>query len=517
VRIGIDVGGTHTDAVLLDGDAVISSVKALTSADVTTGILEALEHLLSDSGINESAVEAVMLGTTQFTNAVVERRQLSKVAAIRIGLPSGEGLPPMLGWPADISESLGNHVYSIHGGTLYDGQELAKLEQKEVEGVIGDIKSKGIDTVAIAAAFSPMNPQPELEVARQLDAAIPGLNITCSHRIGRLSLLERENAALLNASLLKFANRVVDSFGSALRQRKLNCRYFISQNDGTLMDAEFVRRFPALTFASGPTNSLRGACRLTGLNEAIVVDIGGTTSDIGILQDGFPRESNIIIEVGGVRTNFRMPDLLTLGLGGGSMVSEDGTRIGPQSVGHRLVKEGLVFGGSTLTATDLLVAAGKVDIGDRQKVKDLDSQVITNGLKTIQKMLNEGIERMMPSSDPLPVVLVGGGAILVSENLDAASEMHIPEHSGVANAIGAAIAQIGGEVERLVSYRETPRKEAIRKISEEATQRAIKAGADAETIRIADIEETTISYMPDGSTRVRVKAVGDIAPEESER
>jgi N-methylhydantoinase A/oxoprolinase/acetone carboxylase beta subunit len=517
VKIGIDVGGTHTDAVLLDGDVVVSSVKALTSADVTTGILEALEHITADSGFKESSVEAVMLGTTQFTNAVVERRQLSKVAAIRIGLPSGDGLPPMLGWPKDISQSLGNHSYSIHGGTLYDGQELAKLDQREIDLVIGDIKSKGIDTVAISAAFSPMIPEPELEVARQLSAAIPGLNITCSHRIGRLSLLERENAALLNASLLKFANRVVDSFGNALRQRSLNCRYFISQNDGTLMDAEFVRRFPALTFASGPTNSLRGACRLTGLNEAIVVDVGGTTSDIGILQDGFPRESNIIIEVGGVRTNFRMPDLLTLGLGGGSLVSEDGTRIGPQSVGHRLVSEGLVFGGATLTATDLLVAAGKVDIGDKQKVKDLDPRVVSNGLQTIQKMLNEGIERMMPSSEPLPVVLVGGGAILVSEKLEAASEMLIPEHSGVANAIGAAIAQIGGEVERLVSYREIPRKEAIRNISQEASQRAVNAGADAKTVRIADIEETTISYMPDGSTRVRVKAVGDIAPEENLR
>ena len=123
----------------------------------------------------------------------------------------------------------------------------------------------------------------------------------------------------------------------------------------------------------------------------------------------------------------------------------------------------------------------------------------------------------MPSSEPLPVVLVGGGAILVSEKLEAASEMLIPEHSGVANAIGAAIAQIGGEVERLVSYREIPRKEAIRNISQEASQRAVNAGADAKTVRIADIEETTISYMPDGSTRVRVKAVGDIAPEENLR
>lgn len=513
MRIGIDVGGTHTDAVLLDGDSdeVVSSIKALTSADVTTGILDALEHILSDSGIEETAIEAVMLGTTQFTNAVVERRLLSEVAAIRIGLPSGEGLPPMIGWPSDIAAALGGHSYLLQGGTLYDGKPIAPLDPGEITRAIADIKAKKIDTVAISAAFSPMNAEPELEVARQLRDAIPGVNITCSHKIGRLGLLERENAGLLNASLLKFADSVVDAFGAALRERGLNCPFYVSQNDGTLMDAEFVRQFPALTFASGPTNSLRGACKLTGLEDAIVVDIGGTTSDIGILQGGFPRESNIIIEVGGVRTNFRMPDILALGLGGGSLVSEHGLKIGPRSVGHKLVSEGLSFGGATLTATDLLVAAGKAQVGSVAGPLGLDPAVVSNGLQTIQEMLNLGIEKMMPSSDPLPVILVGGGALLVSDKLTAASEMHCPEHSGVANAIGAAIAQIGGEVERLVNYRELPREAALQRLSQEAAQAAVGAGADATTVRIADIEETTISYMAEGSTRLRVKAVGDVA------
>lgn len=510
MRIGIDVGGTHTDAVLMDGDHVVSSTKALTSEDVTSGILDALENILSDSGVKEESIEAVMLGTTQFTNAVVERKKLSEVAAIRIGLPSGKGLPPKIGWPRDISQSLGDHVYMVHGGTLYDGRPVAELDPAEINAVVADIKARKLDTVAISAAFSPMTSQPEKTVAEQLKREIPGVNITCSHSLGRLGLLERENAALLNASLLKFADSVVTSFGEALRRRGLTCRFFVSQNDGTLMDAEFVRQFPALTFASGPTNSLRGACKLTGLDDAIVVDIGGTTADIGILQGGFPRESNIVIEVGGVRTNFRMPDILALGLGGGSLVTDEGRCIGPESVGHNLVTEGLAFGGSSLTATDLLVAAGKVNLGPKQRSVELPAATVKNGLKTIQAMLSQGIEKMMPSSDPMPVVLVGGGAILVADKLDAASEMHCPEHSGVANAIGAAIAQIGGEVERLVSYQEMPREEAIRVMSQEARSIAIDAGADANTIRIADIEETTISYMAEGSTRLRIKAVGDI-------
>ncbi len=510
MRIGIDVGGTHTDAVILDGDIVVSSVKALTSKDVSSGILSALDYLLADSKIPHSRIDAIMLGTTQFTNAVIERRELSEVAAIRIGLPSGEGLPPKVGWPKDLAECLGDHVYMIHGGTLYNGEDLAPLIDEEIDAVIADIKSKGVDTVAISAAFSPMASGPEEVVAERLRREIPGISITCSHSIGRLGLLERENAALLNAALLKFSVRVVDSFSEALRQRNFTCPFFVSQNDGTLMGASFVRQFPALTFSSGPTNSLRGACKLTGLMNAVVVDIGGTTSDIGILQDGFPRESNIVIEVGGVRTNFRMPDILAIGLGGGSLVDDEGKKIGPHSVGHNLPTEALAFGGTQLTATDLLVAANRASVGEDQVPVELPAMVIDNGIARIQEMLNLGIEKMMPNSDPLPVILVGGGALLVSENLDAASEILRPKYSGVANAIGAAMSQIGGEVERMVSYLDTPRSEAIKMISDEAKALAVAAGALEESVRIADVDETTISYMAEGSTKLRIKAVGDI-------
>ena len=511
LRIGIDVGGTHTDAVLLDGDTIVAWKKALTSADVLTGIMDALEAILSEHAGGEDSIEAVMLGTTQFTNAVIERRQLSEVAAIRIGKPSGVGLPPKIGWPDDIAQCLGDSVYMIQGGYLYDGWRLAELDDREVDTVIDDLVSRKVEAVAISSAFSPMNPEPELAVGRRVRAALPNAHVTLSHKIGRLGLLERENAALLNTSLLSFADRVVSSFVDAIRSRGLKCRFFVSQNDGTLMDARFARHFPALTFASGPTNSLRGACKLTGLDNAIVVDIGGTTSDVGILRDGFPRESNVVIEVGGVRTNFRMPDILSIGLGGGSLVEQDGSAIGPRSVGHRLVEEGMVFGGDTLTATDIVVAGGHAVIGDASLVASLDPTALSTATRRISDMLNLGIERMKPSSDPLPVVLVGGGSILVTEPLAAASEMLRPEHAGVANAIGAAIAQIGGETERLVSYEKVSRKDAIRDVTSEARRLAVSAGADGSTLRVADVEETAVSYMAGNTTRLRVKVVGEIA------
>jgi N-methylhydantoinase A/oxoprolinase/acetone carboxylase beta subunit len=451
-----------------------------------------------------------MIGTTQFTNAVIERRELAPTAIIRIGLPSGQLIPPMIDWPEDIAAAVGRHVYMIHGGRTYDGFPIAPLDDEEIDAVIADIAAKNISLIAISGVFSPSNPDQEKLLAAQVREKIPGVRITMSHRIGGMGLLERENAAILNTSLLPLADSVIQAFADALAARNITCPFYISQNDGTLMSARFAAEFPALTFASGPTNSLRGASLLTQLSEAVVVDIGGTTSDIGVLQGGFPRQSNVAIDVGGVRTNFRMPDIQAIGLGGGSLVSDDGNTIGPQSVGYRLVSEALVFGGSTLTATDITVASGAADIGEVKHVKRLDADLIERAVHTMHAIIDQGIDQMKSSREPVPVILVGGGAVLVSRDLETASVLHRPEHSGVANAIGAANAQIGAETERIVCYRQSPREDVLSGIQNELTAQLIAAGADPASIRIADIDETAISYMADDSTRLRIKLVGDL-------
>jgi N-methylhydantoinase A/oxoprolinase/acetone carboxylase beta subunit len=383
MRVGIDVGGTHTDAVLIDGHEVLASTKALTSANVKDGVLNALDTILNDSAVAHAAIEAVMIGTTQFTNAVIERRALAPTAIIRIGLPSGALIPPMIDWPGDIAAAVGRHVFMVHGGRTYDGFPIAPLDDKEIDAAIDEIGARGIRLVAISAVFSPSDPGQEERVAARVREKIPDARITCSHRIGGMGLLERENAAILNTSLLPLADSVIRAFGDALAERGIACPFYISQNDGTLMSAAFAAEFPALTFSSGPTNSLRGASLLTRLSDAVVVDIGGTTSDIGVLQGGFPRQSNVAIEVGGVRTNFRMPDIQAIGLGGGSLVADNGQTIGPQSVGYRLVEEGLVFGGQTLTATDIAVACGAAHIGDPARVADLDPQLVGRAQSTL--------------------------------------------------------------------------------------------------------------------------------------
>src|SRR5207245_9983797 len=153
----------------------------------------------------------------------------------------------------------------------------------------------------------------------------------------------------------------------------------LTQNAGTVVWAETAMALPVMSFASGATNSMRGAAFLSGRDDAMVVDVGGTSTDVGQLRRGWPREANSVVEIGEVRTLFRMPDLFSIGLGGGSIVHHGppasgrhagrrpALQVGPQSVGYRLTEEALVFGGDTLTATDAAVAAGIVDIGDAKE------------------------------------------------------------------------------------------------------------------------------------------------------
>ena len=510
MHIGIDVGGTNTDAVLMDGRRVLGWHKTQTTADVSSGIVSALEAVLAAGGAASGDIQALMIGTTHFTNAVVERQRLLEVAALRLGLPATSCLPPMIDWPGDLVAALGGHRYLVHGGHEFDGREIAPLDAGEIRSAARSIREKGIRAVAITSVFSPVNPEMERRAAEIVAAEAGDVRISLSHEVGRVGFLERENATILNACLTELAGRVVNSFRAGLSRLDIRAPFYISQNDGTLMNAGHVEKYPVLTFASGPTNSMRGAAYLAGARDAMVVDIGGTTSDVGMLIKGFPRESAVVVEIGGVRTNFRMPDVLAFGLGGGSRVRDDGHRIGPDSVGYELTRKALVFGGDTLTTTDIVVAAGLADVGDRSRVDTLPAGVVATALDTMHRMTDEAVDRMKTSAEPLPVILVGGGSILIHRDLASASEIIRPEHAGVANAIGAAIAQVGGEVDRVFSLEGRSRDDALAEAKQGASDRAVAAGAVADSVEIVDVEEVPLSYLPGSATRIRVKAVGDL-------
>jgi N-methylhydantoinase A/oxoprolinase/acetone carboxylase beta subunit len=510
MRVGIDVGGTNTDAVLMDGRTVVSKIKTPTTRDVTSGIVTALRHVLGEPGAETSAIAGVMIGTTHFTNAVVERRRLAPVAAIRLGLPATKALPPMVDWPDDLAALLGRHTYLAHGGHEFDGREIAPLDPVEIRAIAAEIAGMGIDAIAVSAVFSPVNPAMEETAAAIIRQVIPGAKVTLSRDIGRVGLLERENAAILNACLLDLARETIAAFRQAIAALGIHAPLYVTQSDGTLMSADFAERYPVLTFASGPTNSMRGAAFLSGLPDAMVVDIGGTTSDIGVLAGGFPRESSVAIEIGGVRTNFRMPDVYSFGLGGGSLVLGNPPRIGPHSVGYHITDEALVFGGDTLTATDIAVAAGAASIGDPGRVRRLDPGLVQAAMGRIREMTEAAIDRMTSSADPMPVILVGGGSTLIAHDLAGASSIVRPEHFEAANAVGAAIAQISGEVDRVYTLGAMTRDATVAAAKAEATCKAIAAGADPRSVHIVDVDDVPLAYLPGNATRIRVKAVGDL-------
>ncbi len=507
-RIGIDVGGTNTDAVLLDGDSVLFAIKRPTTQDVTSGILDALSAVRSAPAC-QGRVDAVVIGTTHFINAVVQRKHLMKTAAIRIGLPASATLPPFCDWPVDLAELANGGIHMLEGGHEFDGRLFMPLDTDGLKQAARDIREAGVRSVAVSSSFSPLDPAHELTAREILADICPDVAVTLSHDLGRIGLLERENAALLNAALHDLAVETVDAFRLAIAQSGIDAPLYLTQNDGTVMLAEQAIAFPVMSFASGATNSMRGAAHLSGLQNAMVVDVGGTTSDIGQLRNGFPREANAVVEVGGVRTLFRMPDLLSIGLGGGSHVGGEPLRIGPQSVGYRLPQDALVFGGAQLTASDIAVAAGLLDIGDRGKVAHLSADTIRAALDDAKRQIESNVDRMKTEAADVPLLAVGGGAFLIPEQLAGVSEVLHVEHGDCANAVGAAIAQISGEVDQVFS--DMTRDEAIAEAIRIAQDRAVSGGAARTSLQTVEVEDMPLAYLPGGALRVRTRVAGQIA------
>ena len=511
MRIGIDVGGTNTDAVLMDGTTLIAQKKSPTTSDITSGILSSIESVINDGPKDtKNSLQAIMLGTTHFTNALLEKRGLSPTGVLRLCLPATTLLPPLVDWPEDLKSAIGGSHFFVPGGHEFDGREIAQIDRKSIVESAKKMKKTGIEALTISGVFSPVSNSHEKVAQEIIKEEYPELNITLSSEIGRIGILERENAGALNASLSKNAQMTISGIKNALVSQDIHAPLFLSQNDGTLMDAEFATRYPVFTIASGPTNSMRGAAFLSKTSNGIVVDIGGTSTDVGVLINGFPREASIAVEVGGARTNFRMPDVISVAIGGGSIVSTNPIEIGPKSVGFKLMDEALIFGGKTPTSTDYIVANKMTKLGNPDYVKNLDRQTVKHVANLIKERIETTIDQMKLNADPVPVILVGGGSILLGNELNGASSVIRPTNGDIANAIGAAIAQVGGQVENVYSLDKLTRQEAMSMAQSEAINKTISAGGDPETIEIVEIEEIPLTYLPSNAVRIRTKAVGNL-------
>lgn len=514
-RLGIDVGGTNTDAVILNDDfEVIAETKAATTTDVSSGIYTAMRQVLEQAQIAPEKIKYAMLGTTHCTNAIVERKGLNSIAVIRIGAPATLAVRPLIGVPEDLQNELNDYVYLVEGGHEFDGREIIRLDEDHLYEIAEEIKGQ-VDSVAITSVFSPVSHEHE-ERASDIMKEVLGeeIAISLSAEIGSIGLLERENATILNASVVNVAETTIYGFIEALKREGIECTVFLGQNDGTLMSVDYALKYPILTVASGPTNSLRGASYLTGQTDALVVDVGGTTMDVGVLVGSFPRESSLAVDMGGARTNFRMPDLYSIGLGGGTIIRIDENKdfkIGPDSVGYKISEKALIFGGETLTVTDVVVGLGKADLGDVSKVSHIEADLLEAIYAEIKFQVEEGIDRMKTSAEDVPVILVGGGSMLIPTELNGASMVLRPNNNGVANAIGSAIAQVSGQIEQVFLLDEMGREETLEKAKEMAIAEAVKAGADKDKCQIVDIEDIPLAYLPGNATRVRVKAAGPLA------
>jgi N-methylhydantoinase A/oxoprolinase/acetone carboxylase beta subunit len=512
-RLGIDVGGTNTDAVILDrADQVLAKAKVPTTPDVTGGIVAALDAVLRSSSIEVSRITHAMLGTTHATNAVLERRKLHRVAVIRIGAPATLGVRPMFEWPADLTAVVAAGATVVAGGIEFDGRDLSPFDDDAVAAFLGSVAGR-CDGVAITSVFAPVSPRHELLAAEIVKRELGEVPVSLSHEIGSVGLLERENATILNAALAGVAGDVARALGQALAAHDLSPVTFFAQNDGTLMALDHALRYPVLTIGSGPANSIRGAAFLTGRSDALVADVGGTSTDVGVLVNGFPRESSQGVEIGGIRTNFRMPDLVTIALGGGTIVTDGGgggeraVRLGPESVGYRLQTEALVFGGSTPTLTDSAVATGRAMLGDRSLTRP-ELGLLEAAARASDNELADAIDRVKTAKGDLTLIAVGGGSILIPDELPGVSEVIRPDHFDAANAIGAAIASVSGQVDRIFHFGPGGRKAALDEASQEARDHAVAAGADPGTVQIVELEEIPLAYLTSPAVRIRAKAAG---------
>ena len=511
---------------------VLAYTKTSTREDVGEGVRIAVSTVLGNIW-HKSELDAICIGTTAFVNAIVERRMLAKVAVIRLCSSASVSLPPFSSFPFELASIVEGHWVCASGGYEMDGSEIAPIDDAEICEFVKTCVDKDIHCIVVSGIFSPVRDTQEKEVASKikdefnrlllLDSTSSSSSasnfkyaVTLSHEVAGLSLMEREAAAILNATVQPLAQRTIASLVSSLSDTlQLSCPIFLTQNDGTVCPLMSVMRLPIKTFSCGPTNSIRGAAFLTGEQDAVVLDIGGTTTDCGLIRNGLPQQSGVHAEIGGVQTCYSIPDVISIGLGGGSLVQDNGHAVGPQSVGHHLQSQARSFGGSVTTATDIAIVRGKSishTIVDRQALCSfVTEEEAHTAWNKMQISFAQLLDRARTSSEPVKAIIVGGGSILVGKCLQGAAELIQPFHASVANAVGAAIAQVGGSVDRIYDFsvlggREYAFEEAI----DIAKRCAREAGGLEHTLTVIEREEIPLAYLPGACANIRVKVRADL-------
>jgi N-methylhydantoinase A/oxoprolinase/acetone carboxylase beta subunit len=537
--------GTNTDSVLLSlskpgTSAVLSFNKSPTTPDVTKGVKATLKALFTTpcaasseyteskpghSSVEPTSVAALAIGTTHFLNAIIQHdaARLSRVAVIRLGSHNFlDGALPFADWPGPLRRLIEGYSAIVPGGVNIDGRLVGSLDESSLRAQARKIHACGLQHVVIVGMGSPMDQNFSQEATAKelilsemkiLDSSYArSVDFVLSHTVAGSGLLARENASILNAAILTFARQTVHSFIRAMRNVGLQCPLYLTSNAGHLLPFSEAVSFPIRIFSSGATNSMRGAAFLareqlrTTTGPVVVVDVGGTTSDVGaLLPNGYPRLSQTFTDLAGVKINLDMPSVDSIGLGGGSIVRvlEESSlspqvTVGPDSVGYALTTEALSFGGQTPTATDIAISISSSDanapalsIGDSSRI-NLSPALVAAAQQRIKYLFESLIDRIRLSADDCTVILVGGGAILCPPQLRGVGRIIRSEYAGVANAIGAALAKIYGSAEAFVDAEHV--QTGTSKVTEAAIENAVSKGADR--LKGFTVLNETIQWVP---------------------
>lgn len=310
LRVAVAIGATTAEAVAMDArDRVLAQAEVATGGDLASVLPFVIGGVVGAPGIEPALVKHVMLGTGPVMTRSLEDGDLQRVAVIRIGSPLTHAIPPLSGWPSALRAAVSAGEVVVAGGAEYDGTVTEALDRDEIARFLGTL-DEGVDSVAITGVFSPVVSDHELAAAAVVQQELgPYVRVSLSHELGTLGLIERENAAVLNAALSGAADRVASIFERALRAQRIVGEPFVSQNDGALMALALAQRLPVLMLDSGPANAIRGAVHLTGVGDAVVVNAAGAATEIATVVHGLAREAVYPVEVAGVRIGLRRPDV----------------------------------------------------------------------------------------------------------------------------------------------------------------------------------------------------------------
>jgi N-methylhydantoinase A/oxoprolinase/acetone carboxylase beta subunit len=571
IRVGIDVGGTHTKAVALDNDTnnIIGQSVVMTTHDhkmgVAAGVIECFENCLSKNNIAPGDVVFIAHSTTQATNALLEG-DVAKVGII--GMAAG-GLEALLAKHQskipDIDLGTGRHIHTVHGFLT-----LKQVTEEHVSALIDELMQKGAQVIVASKAFGVDSIKEEVLV--QEAAQRKHVMVSVASDISKLyGLTRRTRTAAINGSILPKMLDTANSTERSVRQAGISVPLMIMRGDGGVMDIAEMKKRPVLTMLSGPAASVMGALMYLRASNGIYFEVGGTSTNIGVIKNGRPAVEYSI--VGGHRTYINSLDVRVLGVAGGSMVRASGNKlidVGPRSAhiagltyavytpadnieDPRLEffspKEGdpadyvriKLASGERVTITNscaanvlglcreedyshgILESARKCMLPLAEymgvSVEECARQILQKAFEKIQPVIEELTAHYKIERNETTLVGVGGGASALLPYT--AKQMNlrysIPQYAEVISSIGVAMAMIRDVVERIIP---NPTSEDIRKLKKEARDLAIKNGAVPDTVEVhIEIDSTTskVTAIALGSNEVQTTDLSLRCDEEDAR